>query len=54
MGMTTIRVPAWKDEFPLAVTVYTPSGDIYDSGKVVVVINSATGLFQNFYAPFAK
>ena len=54
MAKTTLRVPSWKDDFPLAVTVFTPSGDIYGTAKLVVVINNATGLFQKFYAPFAR
>ena len=53
MGKRTLRVPAWDDGFPLAVSVFTPEGDIYDSEKVVILINGATGCFQYYYAAFA-
>jgi hypothetical protein len=56
MGLKSVRmqVRAWKDDFPLAATVFTPVGDIYDSEKVVVVISNAMGIFQTYYAPFAR
>jgi len=53
MVKRTLRVSAWDDGFPLAVSVFTPESDIYDSEKVVVLINGATGCFQYYYAAFA-
>jgi hypothetical protein len=53
MGKRALRVPAWDDAFPIAVTAFAPEGDIYDSEKVVVLINGATGCFQYYYAAFA-
>jgi len=49
-----VRVCSWKDDFPLAVSVFSPAADIYGCEKIVVVINSATGVLQTFYAPFAR
>jgi hypothetical protein len=56
MGEKTVRVRvrSWKDDFPLAVSVFSPAGDIYGGENIVVVINSATGVLQAFYAPFAR
>lgn len=48
-----MRVPSWKDQFPLAATIYTPTGYRYDSEKVVVLINAALGVAQNRYSRFA-
>lgn len=53
MAKTSLRVPAWKDGFPIAVTVYTPVGDLYDTEKMVVLISSAIGVPQAFYSKFA-
>lgn len=53
MGKTSVRVPSWKDQFPLAATIYTPTGYRYDSEKVVVLINAALGVAQNRYSRFA-
>lgn len=54
MGIKKLRVPAYKDQFPVAVTVFTPAGYSYDSAATVVILNCATGVQQTFYAPFAK
>lgn len=54
MGRNSIRVAAYKDEFPLAVTVFTPIVSRTDAAKIVVVLNNATGVTQNFYSAFAR
>jgi hypothetical protein len=54
MGRKTLRIAAYKDQFPLAVTVFTSSGYRYDFDKIVVVINNATGVSQNFYSAYAR
>jgi predicted alpha/beta hydrolase len=54
MAKTSLRVPAWKDGFPIAVIVYTPVGEIYDTEKMVALINPATGVPQAFYSKFAR
>ena len=54
MGIKKLTVPAHKDQFPVAVTVFTPTGYSYDSTATVVVLNCATGVPQSFYAAFAK
>jgi predicted alpha/beta hydrolase len=53
MPKQSIRVPAWEDGFPLAVTVFTPEADISDPEKIVVLISGATGCWQYYYAAFA-
>ena len=49
MGKTTVQVSAWKDGFPLSVTLFTP----WRESAFVVVINAATMMDQRFYEPFA-
>jgi hypothetical protein len=53
MPKQTLRVPAWEDAFPIAVTVFTPETDISDHEKVVIIISGATGCWQHYYAAFA-
>src|SRR5277367_3678562 len=53
MGKTSVKVPSWKDRFPLATTIYTPPGYRYDSEEVVVLINGALGVNQISYSKFA-
>ena len=54
MGIKKLTVPAYKDQFSVAVTVFTPTGYSYDSAATVVILNCATGVPQTYYAPFAK
>jgi hypothetical protein len=54
MGVKRLTLPAYKDQFPVSVTVFTPTGYSYDSSATVVIINTATGVPQTFYAAFAK
>jgi predicted alpha/beta hydrolase len=54
MRIKSLRVAAYKDEFPLAVTVFASSESRNDADKTVVLINNATGITQNFYSAFAK
>jgi hypothetical protein len=54
MGVKRLTLLAYKDRFPVSVTVFTPTGYSYDSSATVVIINAATGVPQTFYAAFAK
>ena len=50
MEKNSVKIPAWKDQFPLAATIYTPIGHRYDT---VVLINAALGIAQSSYSRFA-
>jgi hypothetical protein len=50
MDIQDVRVKAWKDDFPIAVTVFRPKNE----GEFVVVIVAATGLRGTWYSKFAR
>ncbi len=54
MKNENVSVKAWKDSFPLAVSVFNAQSDQVDDEKVIVVISGATGISRNFYAKFAR
>jgi hypothetical protein len=54
MQIKSLRVAAYKDEFPLAITVFASTESRNDADKIVVLFNNATGVTQNFYSAFAR
>jgi predicted alpha/beta hydrolase len=54
MKKESLIVKSWTDGFPLAATVFEPDEEKMHEETVVVVVSSATGLAQTFYAKFAR
>jgi len=54
MKKEKLTVKAWKDGFPLSVTVFDPENVDADKEKQAVIITGATGIAQQFYAGFAR